>query len=46
VLHLALLPAEADNASANGRLTPAVRDAETTVPVTSETGTLINADRP
>jgi ATP-dependent Lon protease len=46
VLRLALLPAEADNASANGRLTPAVRDAETTVPVTSETGTLINADRP
>jgi ATP-dependent Lon protease len=46
VLHLALLPADADDASANGRLTPAVRDAETIVPVTSETGTLVNADRP
>jgi ATP-dependent Lon protease len=46
VLRLALLPADADDASANGRLTPAVRDAETIVPVTSETGTLVNADRP
>ena len=46
VLRLALLPAEAEPVGAAGRSTPTKHDAQATVPVTSETGTLINADRP
>ena len=46
VLRLALLPAEVQDAASVGQRTPAQRDSQATVPVTSETGTLVNADRP
>ncbi len=45
VLRLALLPAEVQSADSAGQRSPAVRDSQAAVPVTSETGTLVNADR-
>ncbi len=47
VLRLALLPAENDDLNVpDQRAEKSVRDTEASVPVTSETGTLLNADRP
>ena len=46
VLRLALLPADAEASGTTGRPAPTVHDTQATVPVTSETGTLVNADRP
>ena len=47
VLRLALLPAENDDLNVPAqRAEKSVRDTEASVPVTSETGTLLNADRP
>ncbi|MDQ2665431.1 MAG: endopeptidase La [Gemmatimonadota bacterium] len=46
VLRLALLPAEVDGEGSGGQRMPPIRDAQASVPVTSETGTIISADRP
>jgi len=47
VLRLALLPAENDDLKVPAqRAEKSVRDTEASVPITSETGTLLNADRP
>ena len=46
VLRLALLPAEVQSAGGASQRAPAPRDSQATVPVTRETGTLLNADRP
>ncbi|CAN5835561.1 endopeptidase La [soil metagenome] len=44
VLRLALLPAEVEETS--GQRTTPTRESQATLPVTSETGTRVNADRP
>ncbi len=46
VLRLALMPAEVESAGPGGPRAAPIRDSQTTVPVTSETGTIVNADRP
>ncbi len=46
VLRLALLPAEHGDLRAPDPRAESMRDTEASVPVTSETGTLLNADRP
>ena len=46
VLRLALLPAEHGDVKGPDQRPESVRDTEASVPVTSETGTLLNAERP
>jgi ATP-dependent Lon protease len=46
VLRLALLPAERDDVTPSDEIGETARDSEATVPVTSETGTLLNAEPP
>jgi ATP-dependent Lon protease len=46
VLRLVLLPAESDGVRATDQRVETPRDSEASVPITSETGTVLNADRP